>query len=383
MASGNLIQGQGAGKLGDVVLMVRNGSQVARVYTKAGARSGDQASEASRIQRVKFGSASNQWSLYRYVCTRMFRKGRKTNQSDYNYFVKRNQHLFPYLSKTENADGVHVLMPGQFSEGSQGRIELVHLVYGTPSASTPIFQVADINSTAQSGVGYTALMRVFKEALRLRYPNARKITYLFSVPSEVSIDEEGINFISQFVTHHTVVIDLYSELTPGEDSLMIREYFSESIGDPKITAAFEASASHAIMNAQSIFSLFTGEGVDNDYIKNLGVLVFATDDNASDCYTTILQDTSIPTTSGPYSVWAGYRTQASLRIAADSYGYQSGVMRDDIASAGGDLTAQMMAYAKKIAAIDEKLAESIVKEVKNGAVQAKVVRKPTTASEDK
>lgn len=375
MSRGNIIQGQASGKLGDTVLMVRNGQQLARVYTTSGARSGKDASEAARIQRVKFGGASNQWSLYRYVCTRMFRKGRKSTQSDYNYFVKRNSALFPYLSKAENADGVHCLMPGTFSEGNLGRIELVHYASPEQTIGRYFLAVSDVNNPGPQSVEWLSSMSVLKSALISRYPTARKFTYLLSIPRETTISEEGITFVSQFVSHESVVIDLYQELTPGENEMTVIQYFSSKIQSPSLKAVIALQADYPIMTAAYIFLLYNVEGVSVDSAIDTGVLAFATDDQASDCYTTILQDTSIPTTYGAYAVWAGYRSQNSLRIAADSYGYQSGVMRDEIASVGDDLSEQMAAYVNKLKSIDENAAIEVDNLVKSGAVRAKVVRK--------
>lgn len=382
MSKGNILQGQARGKLGDTVLMVRNGKQVARVYTTSGSRSGKDASEAARIQRVKFGAASNQWSLYRYVCTRMFRKGRKSNQSDYNYFVKKNSTLLPYLTKTENADGVHVLMPGQFSEGNLGRIELVHTANPSATGSNPLVSVSDLNSSSSSLVSSRAQLSVLKASLAERFPNARKITYLLSIPSEVQIEEEGESFVSQYITHNSVIIDLYNEIEPGENSVNISTYFANHVSDAKLKATFNAQSTHNFLYSNFLLKLYAEEGVDANFVANLGVLVFATDDIASDCYTSILQDTSIPSTAGAYALWAGYRTKSSLRVAADSYGYQSGVMRDDIASVGDDLNAQQIMYMAKLRAIDKELASKVEEEIKSGPVRARVVRTKVEKSED-
>lgn len=383
MASGNLIQGQGAGKLGDVVLMVRNGEQVARVYTKAGARSGSQASEASRIQRIKFGAASNQWSLYRYVSTRMYRKGKTSNQSDYNYFVKRNQPSFPYLTKSENSDGVHMLQPGIFSEGTLGRIDMFH-AYVLPSSGNPYhLTVKDLSVSNIPGVSWTAEVAVLKAALRSIYPNARKVTYLFSVASDTEMELEGETVITQSVSHSAVILDLYSQSMSGEDSMTLAAFFSSKVSNPVLSDVIR-SQTRPFCKDNAVFFLWSGEETINPIINSFGLLLFATDDNASDCYTTSLAEDSVSPTQGVYSVWASYRTPESLRIAADSYGYQGGVMRDDIASAGNEISAAAARYAAKLRSIDPAAAEDYLASIGDvRTVQAKVVRKPTTSSEDK
>lgn len=379
MSRGNLIQGQASGKLGSTVLMVRNGQQLARVYTTSGARSGDQASESARIQRVKFGSASNQWGLYKYVCTRMYRKGRTSSQSDYNYFVKRNATLLPYFTKLENADGVHVLMPGQFSEGNLGRLELLHRYSPTYDESSAALQLRVPGMGAMASVNWTSNLSVLKSSLQAFVPAAAKFTYLISVAAEISIVEEGETFVSQNITHHTVTIDLYKEASSGENLKTVAAYFAERIGDARLSGIIAAQTGS--MNTSNAALVIRGANQEDvTYLGRVGILLFGTDENASDCYTTILPEGSIPPTSGPYAVWAAYRTASSLRVAADSYGYQAGVMRDDIAAYGNELQEQVAQYVAKLAAIDADDAAAYRKELEAvGGAKARTVRTAATA----
>lgn len=380
MARGNLIQGQGSGKVGDVVFMVRQGQQVSRVYTTSGARTGKEASEASRIQRVKFGGASNQWGLYRYVCTRMYRKGKSSKQSDYNYFVKRNASLLPYFSKEENLAGVHVLQPGIFSEGTLGRIELVNWYVPTYQEGIVTFGVYDTGVNFANSIAWTGMLSVLKSALRSVYPLARKVTYLLSFASEVQVEEGQSTYVSQNVGHYPIVIDLYEESQTGEDSNTVAAFFANHVTDAVLKAILTAQPGYIAEN-RIAFQLRAQSASENEQFGRLSVLVFATDDTASDCYTTILPEDGINPTVGVYADWAAYRTQNSLRIAADSYGYQSGVMRDKIASAGNDITAQVSAYAARLAKVDVNASVAYLKSVGDvSAVQAKAVRK---SAEDK
>lgn len=383
MASGNILQGQSSGKLGDVVLMVRNGEQVSRVYTKAGARTGDQVSEAARIQRVKFGAASNQWNLYRYICTRMYRKGRKTNQSDYNYFVKRNQHLLPYLTKSENANGVHCLQPGVFSEGSLGRIELV-MSYTPTATSGRVFSVLDTQALPVSNfLFWTGNVGDLKASLKEAYPNARKFTFLFSYASEVDIQDEGIAFASQQITHSAITLDLYNQTTPLEDGQSLTSFFANKVSNQKLANLISVQTK-SLFSTNRVFSLWGVEEADYSVLSTLSLLLFATDDNASDCYTTYLPVDGVPPTEGAYSVWSGYRTNDALRIAADSYGYQSGVLRDEIASLGNDISAQVTAYAAKLRSVDVEAADEYLRSVGPvEQVKAKVVRKAAPTEDGK
>lgn len=377
MARGNLIQGQGSGKVGDVVFMVRQGQQVSRVYTESGARSGKEASEAARIQRVKFGSGSNQWNLYRYVCTRMYRRGRLGRQSDYNYFVKKNAALLPYLGKEENASGVRVLQPGIMSEGSLGRIELVHSYNPEWSESTNIIVLSDSTVSISQQVGWSSLLGRLKSVLALAYPNARKVSYLFSVADEIEIDEGGLSYASQNVSHNAISIDLYKESTPGEDNLPIKEYFASRIKSQKLAGIINGQELTMAL-ASNILYMRTANQEDATFLGKVGLLFFATDDNVGDCYTTILPADGVNPSVGCYADWAGYRTNSSLRIACDSYGYQSGVMRDEIASLGNEINVLAQGYAARLASVDAEAHGAFLKSIGDvSQVKAKAVRKAT------
>lgn len=380
MARGNLIQGQGSGKVGDIVLMVRQGQQVSRVYTTSGARTGKEASEASRIQRVKFGSASNQWSLYRYVCSRMYRKGKSSKQSDYNYFVKRNAPLLPYLSKEENVAGVHVLQPGVFSEGTLGRIELVNYYNPLFSEGNYAFQAFDSGVNLPLIVNWASTLTQLKSALRAVYSSARKVTYLFSFATELSLEGGASTFVSQQVQHFPVIIDLYDEITQGENEQLINAYFASKISDVTLSSIVELQTG-TIASGFIVLALIPGSEVELSSLGRLSVLIFATDDNASDCYTTILPEDGINPTAGAYSDWAAYRTTNALRLAADSYGYQSGVMRDDIASAGNEINIQVQAYAARLGQIDSKASAAFLKSV--GSVEQATAKEVVKTAEKK
>lgn len=375
MARGNLIQGQGSGKVGDIVLMVRQGQQVSRVYTTSGSRSGKEASEASRIQRVKFGGAANQWNLYRYICTRMFRSGRSTRMSDYNFFTKRNQPLFPFFTKLENLNKVHVLQPGIFSSGTFGRIELIESYPTSYVEGETYMQLLSTTIAAPYDCGWKSTMSTLKSLLARMLPSARKVTYVFSMSSEVTISEGGESFVSQQVAHYPVIIDLYKEVVSGEDAQTLAEYFSTRIDDAALKAIIAAQTSSAV--APTVLFLVAALSAEQiTTLNRMSILMFATDDDASDCYTTEIPESGVNPTVGAYAAWAGYRTQSALRLASDSYGYQQGVMRDDIASLGNDISTAVTAHIAKLRQVSAKAADEYAKSVGDvSKVQAKVVRK--------
>lgn len=360
MSQGNILQGQASGKLGDTVLMVRNGKQLARVYTTSGARSGDTASESARIQRVKFGAASNQWGLYKYVSTRMYRKGRTSAQSDYNYFVKRNQAYFPYLTKAENSLGVHCLQPGVFSEGNLGRIDLLHQYIPTAVESSAKWRIVDSNANFNNVSWSASTMGMLKAALALAYPNASKITFLYSVATTVTLEEEGNEYFSQAISHWPVMFELYKETVKGEDAKKVKEFFASQVKDPNLSALFDAQTG-AFLQVRSLSVITNATAEQTQWMENLGMLVFATDENASDCYTTSISPNAVDPLDSVYRVWAEYRTTQKMRLAAESYGYQAGVMRDQVAALGNDLSQAVTAYAARLAQVDADAAAAYTK----------------------
>lgn len=350
MARGNLIQGQASGKLGDTVLMVRNGQQLARVYTTSGARSGEAASESARIQRVKFGSASNQWNAYRYVSTRMFRKGRTKNQSDYNYWVKRNNQLLPYLTKAENSLGVKMLQPGVFSEGSLGTLAQV-ISFEQGSASTVSSLGCDVVGIyIDSDVDWASKVVDLKAQLRAVLPNASKVTYLITRVHNVSLEEEGREYISQVVEHFPVTLDLFDSRGGLDNTQAIKTYFANVFTDSNVQDLFTSQDGN-MASVTTVFNLEASSAPDKNLLAEMSVMMFATNDSVSDCYTTSVSAVSVNPTEGPFVLWAEHRTAEALGKAASSYGYQSGVMRDEVSSFGSDIVNAANDYAARLAEI--------------------------------
>lgn len=362
MAQGNIIQGQAKGKLGDIVLMVRKGKQVERVYTESGARRGDAASEAARYQRVRFGAAANEWDLYRYICTGMYRKGIKTNQSDYNYFVKKNISNLPFLSKSENANGIHCVMPGMYSEGNLGMIELMFGITTTQDTQLDVLSLYDSGAQKTQQLTWTKKISDLKTLLKSVYPNSTKITYVISSVKNIEIDTESTLSESQYISRYVIKLDLYKEITQGENELSIVEYFNNFITDEKIVDLVKEQTRGIIDINGRIFRIEAFNEDDNMIINNMSVLVFATNDNVSDCYTTIMPAENVPN-RGAFTTWYGYRTMDALVNAAQSYGYQTGTMRDDIAKITDNAVQTINKYAQKLAKIDAAAAANLEQEI--------------------
>lgn len=277
----------------------------------------------------------------------MFRKGKKGNQSDYNYFVKRNSDLLPYLTKQQNAEGVHCIMPGQFSEGTLGRSELVISLQKASSSEVSHYQVRDALHSGKAAVSWTGKMSAVKTMLKSYYPSASKVTFLFSFAPRIVEASEELEFVSQSISHTAVTIELYKESAPGEDEMTAVAYFTPYFAGSPLSELI-AKQSESFGGIQNVIALHGATADDYDLFDNLAVLVFATDDNASDCYSTIVPSDGVPPTKTAWSLYSTFRTRDALRAACDSYGYQSGVMRDDIAKVGNDLQALQMAYNARL-----------------------------------
>lgn len=331
MAKGNMLQGQATGKVGDIVFMVRNGQQVARVYTSAGGRSGDQASIAVRRQRVRFGAASNQYLLYRNIVRGMYRTGKSTKQSDYNFFVRENVDLLPYLTREENAAGVKCAMPGTFSRGTLGSL-IFSLSLSEGDGDEWLYALRTPN---QFGAGYEASIVTvgeFKTALKSAYPNARKVTFAVCsiLKQEVSMPNDS-SWTHSF-DRSDLVFDLYDEDPNVGDNAMLSAYIEYYVSNEAFKAAATAG-DLSFLNGFDLLRIATTDGTITSGLNNLYVLAFATNDQVGDCYTTVLDSITAPDSDGGLDLYAQLRTDNHRQVAEDSYGYATGVMRTNIQQA--------------------------------------------------
>lgn len=326
-----MLQGQATGKVGDIVFMVRNGQQVARVYTSAGGRSGDQASIAVRRQRVRFGAASNQYLLYRNIVRGMYRTGKNTKQSDYNYFVRENVDLLPYLTREENAAGVKCVMPGTFSRGTLGSMSYSIEWSGEDSSSEWNIALSGFDQAEPFRWGGT--VGAFKTLLKTIWPNARKVNYSVSHILRSELDLPNGSQWSHTLERGDVVFDLYEEDPTIPNTAKVYEYFAH-YAPSFFSSAFDAElANIPIVTSSAIFHLEYAGSWDDDIFRDLMVMVFASNDQVGDCYTSNLSAISVPDSDGGLSLYSTLRTDDHRQVAEDSYGYATGVMRTNIQQA--------------------------------------------------
>jgi hypothetical protein len=331
MAKGNMLQGQATGKVGDIVFMVRNGQQVARVYTSAGGRSGDQASIAVRRQRVRFGAASNQYLLYRNIVRGMYRTGKNTRQSDYNFFVRENVDLLPYLTREENAAGVKCVMPGTFSRGTLGSMS--YSIDWTGEDDTSEWNITLSGFEAVNEFTWGGTVANFKALLKTIFPNARKVNFSVSHILRSELDLPNGSQWSHTLERGDVVFDLYEEDTTVPNTAKVYEYFAHYVPSFFASSFNDQIATIPIVTGNYIFHLEYGNGWDDDDFRDLMVQIFASNDQVGDCYTATLSALNVPDSDGGLSLYSTLRTDDHRQVAEDSYGYATGVMRTNIQQA--------------------------------------------------
>lgn len=331
MAKGNMLQGQATGKVGDIVFMVRNGQQVARVYTSAGGRSGDQASVAVRRQRVRFGAASNQYLLYRNIVRGMYRTGKSTKQSDYNFFVRENVDLLPYLTREENAAGVKCAMPGTFSRGTLGNLSTT-LNIAEGDGGVTEYNIKSSGQAITTALNWSAQVSALKTALKAAFPNARKVTYAVMWITRSELDTPSGSVYSHSFERGDVVFDLYEADPVLGDSVSIQDYFKH-YGPASVASEFFDYASGVMIDGDKLFVISSSNDDVAALFNNLYVLVFSTNDQVGDCYTSSLSAMNVPESDGGLSLYDTLRTADHRQVAEDSYGYATGVMRTNIQQA--------------------------------------------------
>lgn len=331
MAKGNMLQGQATGKVGDIVFMVRNGQQVARVYTSAGGRSGDQASIAVRRQRVRFGAASNQYLLYRNIVRGMYRTGKSTKQSDYNFFVRENVDLLPYLTREENAAGVKCVMPGTFSRGTLGSLAQ-SIVVNVPESGTGTYKVTTPGQSIVTPLDWTDTVADLKTALKNAFPNARKVSYCTCYIIKSQLDTPSGSAWTHSLERGDVTFDLFEEDANVGDDQTILAYFLQYC-PALLGIGLFGSQTGVFASANGLFNIEFDSDLYETGAALLYVAIFATNDQVGDCYTTSLTSITAPGDDGGLSLYSTLRTSDHRQVAEDSYGYATGVMRTNIQQA--------------------------------------------------
>lgn len=354
MAKGNMLLGQASKKLGSVVFYKRNGQQVSRVWTDSGARSGIDASYPARVQRVRFGAASNEWKSFGYISTRMFKAGKKVTESDYNYFTKKNWQYLPYLTKRQNELGITMPIPGQYSQGNYGDLRLSIDFKEDEVKHLDTYKIAidgyHYNETLTWGFNVRNAVTAFKSL----FPYSDKVIYALGIIyGKTIIDGKGA-YVNGAVVWKPVIFNLNST---DETYLnkTIFEHFVDEIGDTNITDNLTNPAESVFMDETYVLNISVDHPAEQASAFKLLPLVFVTNDTANDCYSTMILPGNFSVENPAFVFWRMYRTQNAFDAACSSYGYTQGVMQTRAAVSDYGFLEMQSDYIKGLAKRDKEL----------------------------
>lgn len=359
MAKGNLFLGQASRKLGSVVFYKRNGNQVSRVWTDSGARRGTDASYAARAQRVRFGALSTIWRSFAFVSTRMYRSGKKVNESDYNYFARRNWSFMPYLTKKQNELGITMPVPGVYATGRLGEIYLsMTYVHDINNGTVDdLIYLRDKNRSFNGSVTWDQNPMDLLTALLQIYPSATKFVYLIGVIPGTNVVDGNSVYTNGSVNWYPVILDAALGADQFTGINYIRDLFSRNINNEDFQLFFANVQLDDIINGNTIFGLHINGDEEEYHPIKIMPLLFPVNDTASDCYSVALYPGNFPTSDGPFAFWAGYRTQQAFTAAAASYGYNKDVMQTQANIFGNDVIAWDAEYLNELAVFDPAIYE--------------------------
>lgn len=347
MSNGNMLLGQARKKLGSVVFYVKNGQQVQRVWTDSGARRGKDASYATRAQRVQFGEAANEWVPYKFISTRMFRTGKKPSESDYNMFTKYNWRYFPYFTKQMMDHGVYSLIPGTYSKGNLGDNNVWFWFTHNTTQKTFDINVGSFDVVYNGTVTWASTVNALKDALRLAYRNADKVTFALAYLTPMGYNDSTGLYRFDAINWYPVIIKLNASNSTNDDTTTIKDLFSAQLANTPL-AGMVAVQTGNIINNNSLFNWVIDEDEEGVELYRMFATIFATNDTANDCYSTILRPGNFTLNSTIWAVYQLYRSNTAFRAACESYGFTTSVMQTDINIYGSDREAEVAAYVKAL-----------------------------------
>lgn len=354
MAKGNMLLGQASKKLGSVVFYKRNGQQVSRVWTDSGARSGSDASYPARVQRVRFGAASNEWKSFGYISTRMFKAGKKVTESDYNYFTKKNWQYLPYLTKRQNELGITMPIPGQYSQGNYGDLRLSIDYKEDEEKQIDVYKIAidgySYNDTLTWGFTVKDAVAVYKSI----FPFADKVIIALGIIyGKTIIDGKGA-YVNGAVVWKPVIFNLNST----DDTYLnktIRQHFVDEIGDTNITDELSYGPEYDFIEGIYLLNIYVNHTSEDASAFKLLPLVFVTNENANDCYSTMILPGNFSVENPAFVFWRMYRTQNAFDAACSSYGYSQGVMQTRASVSDYGFLEMQSDYIKRLSTRDKEL----------------------------
>lgn len=354
MAKGNMLLGQASKKLGSVVFYKRNGQQVSRVWTDSGARSGSDASYPARVQRVRFGSAANEWKSFGYISTRMFKAGKKVTESDYNYFTKKNWQYLPYLTKRQNELGITMPIPGQYSQGNYGDLRLSIDYKEDEEKHKDVYKIAIDGYNYNDSLTWGFTVRDAVAAYKSLFPFSDKVIIALGIIYGKTIHDGKGAYVNGAVVWKPVIFNLNST---DETYLnkTIRAHFVDEIGDTNITDDIDYVAEDVFMEGTYLLNISVYHPAEEASAFKLFPLVFVTNETANDCYSTMILPGNFSVENPALVFWRMYRTQNAFDAACSSYGYSQGVMQTRAAVSDFGFLEMQSDYIKRLSTRDKEL----------------------------
>lgn len=354
MAKGNMLLGQASKKLGSVVFYKRNGQQVSRVWTDSGARSGSEASYPARVQRVRFGAASNEWKSFGYISTRMFKAGKKVTESDYNYFTKKNWQYLPYLTKRQNELGITMPIPGQYSQGNYGDLRLSIDYKEDEVAHNDVYKIAIDGYHYNNAITWGFTVKDAVTAYKSVFPYADKVIIALGIIyGKTIIDGKG-SYVNGAVVWKSIIFNLNST----DDTYLnkkLNEFFADEIDNTNITDELVTNAEDLFIDGTYLLNISVNHPAEEASAFKLLPLIFVTNENANDCYSTMILPGNFSVENPAFVFWRMYRTQNAFDAACSSYGYTQGVMQTRAAVSDYGFLEMQSDYIKGLAKRDKEL----------------------------
>lgn len=272
MAKGNIFMGTASGKIGDVVLMRRNGQQVQRMYIQQ-VRNPNTTRQASQRTLI-----SNVVSFYRSARTLLDHSmtGRKANRSSYNEFVASNLgRVKVYLPKSVADKQGCIVAPYQISRGvlpaiettGSGDASVTNIALGelTPGASTTIgaFTEAILANNASFAAGdqlsYVSFIQGQNVELGMPTMTVGYYEITLNVNSQELLadywPEQAYNVVSGFLAHGDHVAN------GGFAWIRSRK---------NADGTLEVSPQYVIMNDTTMLAAYTGENARVTAVASYG-----------------------------------------------------------------------------------------------------------------
>lgn len=354
MAKGNMLLGQASKKLGSVVFYKRNGQQVSRVWTNSGARSGSDASYPARVQRVRFGAASNEWKSFGYISTRMFKSGKKVTESDYNYFTKKNWQYLPYLTKRQNELGITMPIPGQYSQGNYGDLRLSIDFKEDSQNKKDIYSVGIDGYYIDDAIAIGNNLSDAIDYYKMFFPFADKVIIALGIIYGRTIKDGKGAYVNGAVVWKPVIFNLNST---DETYLTqtIAAHIRSEINDVNISDKITSKLESVFINDYKICQIEVDHEPEESRPFTLIPLIFVTNETANDCYSTMLLPGNFSIDNPSFAFWYAYRTQNAFDAACSSYGYSQGVMQTRAAVSDFGFIEMQSDYIKGLAKRDKEL----------------------------